>query len=75
MPSNQEFKEAKIAKARKLLDQGMPLGDIVRQMEASDVTVRGWLKESFRQEGKKMPDLRSRAARTSGSTGSSSIAA
>lgn len=59
MPTRQARKNFKVAEARRLLDQRKALDEIATNMKVSDVTARNYLQESFRLEGKQMPDLRS----------------
>ncbi len=60
MPTREAARQAKVVEARRLLDADKPLDEIATTMKVSDVTVRGYLRDSFRAEGKPMPDLRRR---------------
>jgi hypothetical protein len=60
VPTSKERKDARIANARALFDQRISLAEIGRQMKVSDVTIRQWLRISFRKEGKQMRGLRRR---------------
>lgn len=60
MPTREEARRAKVAQARRLLDEGKSLEEIAAVMKVSDVTARGYLHDSFAAEGRPMPDLRRR---------------
>jgi hypothetical protein len=60
LPTTKQLKQERISLARDLLDAGCSLEEIARRLNASDVTARQYLRESFAEEGKPMPDLRSR---------------
>lgn len=60
MPTREQVRRVKTAEARRLLDEGKSMLEIVKAMKTSDVTVRHYLRESFAAEGKPMPDLRRR---------------
>ena len=60
MPTRQDRKQAKMLRARDMLDAGHSLEDIAEALDVSDVTARQYLQDSFAAEGKRMPDLRRR---------------
>lgn len=60
MPTRKTKRNARVAEARRLLDGGASLDEIVAAMNVSDVTARDYLKSSFVAESKTMPDMRRR---------------
>ena len=58
MPTRQEIQQAKAAEARGLLESGRSLAQVAVTMKVSDVTIRRYLRISYANEGKPMPDLR-----------------
>ena len=63
VPTREEQKEQRVAKARAMLDEGHSLDEIAETLAVSEVTARTYLKSSFDAEGKAMPDLRSKPHR------------
>lgn len=61
VPSKADLEREKSIKMRALYDAGASLAEIASEMKISDVTVRKYLKMSFKAEGKSMPDLRKRS--------------
>jgi DNA invertase Pin-like site-specific DNA recombinase len=60
MPSQSELRQRAIAEARRLHDAGTSQEEIARALRTCVITVRTYLRESFKAEGMQMPDLRRR---------------
>lgn len=62
-PTRAQIRQANQTEARRLFEQGLELQAIATEMKVTTASARDYLRGSFAQEGRPMPDLRRKEAR------------